>query len=293
MLQKASRLHRTPARFVSLLSSICAAVFVISSPLHAQDAESYLRNLQQLAAQQSELSAQRATTPRAATVGITGGFGLPHGTIGFGAALTNQRDRRAGGNADGSAAISAGFGNARDFVGVELTLGLVSTELPWRRVQNYAVLGEDGNLSVKLFREFHHGESGRVSALAIGASNVVSWGDPSQIATNYFVAGSTTFSVPWFNGDTRPSVATLGAGTAVKNQERDPGIFAGVGLGLNSWASVGLSWAGDEAIAGMTFFPKISNKLDLQIGVSYADITRRVSSGRVNLSVSVVFNDLY
>ncbi len=270
---------------------LAACLNLLALPVHAQSAASYLEELRQLAQQQG-LRADSLAAPRAMNVAIPSGFGLSHGSVGLGAAITNMRERVIK-DPDGSGAISLGFGNAQTAVGVELTLGLVSTKLPWRREGSESVLGEDGNLSIKLFREFHHTDSGRVSALAIGVGNAIAWGDPQNVPANYFIAGSTTFFVPWLGDTTRPGMATLGAGTAVKNQERDPGVFAGIGLGITSWAAAGVSWSGDEVIAGMTFFPKISNTVDLQIGLSYADVTRRVSDGRFNVNVSLVFNDLY
>lgn len=257
----------------------------------AQEAETFLADLRSLVDQQKGRVSSPA--PRAATVGIPGGFGLRHGSIGFGTAITNRRDR-INHDWDVSGAIGFGFGNARTGIGGEVTLGLVSMSLPGTRGGGGSVLGEDGNLGIKFFREFRNSRTGQVSALAIGASNALRWGDPKSVPVNYYVAGSTTFTVPWAAGMTRPGILTLGAGTAVRNLERDPGIFGGVGLGVTSWAAVGASWMGDEAILGVNLFPQLGSHLNVQVGLYYADATRRVSpSGRFILNVSVLAKDLY
>lgn len=280
----------TPLR--ALVWFYLVLILLLPLPSSAQDAEAFLADLRALAAQQeNRIAVPRVSQP--STLGIPSGFGLGHGNIGFGAAFTNRRDREIR-DWDGSAAISFGFGNAREAVGAEVILGLVSLTPPWRRVGDSSVLGEDGNLSFKLFREFHNARTGHVSALSIGASNALRWGDPKTVPVNYYIAGSTTFSVPWRNESTRPGMLTLGMGSAVRNIERDFGVFGGVAMGLTPWMSVGVSWLGDEAIIGTQFTPQIGQRLNLQLGLYYADATRRVSpSGRFILNVSVLAQGLY
>lgn len=272
----------------------CCLVLVLLLPLpsQAQDAEEFLADLRTLAAQQQHRT-PAPRVPQASTVGIPSGFGLGHGSIGFGAAFTNRRDRTIN-DWDGSAVISFGFGDARRALGAEVHLGLVSLTPPWRRSGDSSVLGEDGNLSFKLFREFHNPRTGRVSALSIGASNALSWGDPKTVPVNYYISGSTTFAVPWGNASTRPGMLTLGMGSAVRNIERDFGVFGGVAMGLTPSMSVGVSWLGDEAIIGTQFTPQFGQSMNLQLGLYYADATRRVSSsGRFILNVSVLAQGLY
>lgn len=261
------------------------------APSSAQDAEAYLADLRALAAQQQN-RVQTQGVPLPPTIGVPSGFGLGHGSIGFGAAFTNMRNRTIR-DLDGSAAISFGFGNAREAVGVEVTLGLVSLTPPWSRRGNHAVLGEDGNLSIKLFREFHNTDTGQVRALAIGASNALRWGDPKTVPVNYYIAGSTSFTVPWGGNATRPGMLTLGLGSAVRNIERDPGFFGGIAIGLTPSLSVGASWLGDEAIIGAHLSPQIG-RMNLQLGLYYADATRRVSpSGRFILTIGTSVQGLY
>lgn len=251
-------------------------------PSFAQDAEAFLTELRTLAEQQRKLT-RPARTPQASTVGVASGFGLGHGDVGLGAAFTNQRDR-VGNNWDGSAAVSFGFGDARDGVGVGVHWGLVGLD----------PLLTDGNLSFTLHKILDHPGSGRVSAVAIGASNAISWGDPTATPVNYYVAGSTTFSIPWLEATTRPGMFTLGVGSAVKNIERDFGVFGGVGIGITPWMSGGVSWLGDEAIIGAQFTPQIGEIDNVNFGLYYADATHRVStSGRIILSISILAQNLY
>lgn len=282
--------------FPTLMRSViyfCLIFFFLPPlPSSAQDAEEFLVELRALAAQQES----RATTPpriaHASTLGVPSGFGLGQGNIGLGASFTNRRDRT-GTSWDGSGVVSFGFGDPRETIGAEAVLGLVSLTPPWRRIGNSSVLGEDGNISFKLFREFQNARAGYVSAVSVGASNAVRWGDPRTVPVNYYVAGSTIFTAPWGGNTTRMGMVTLGVGSSVRNIERDPGVFGGVALGLTPWMSVGASWLGDEAIIGTNFTPKIGRS-NFQLGLYYGDATRRVSpSGRLILSVSVLVQGLY
>ncbi|MCC6001799.1 MAG: hypothetical protein JJU19_13200 [Pararhodobacter sp.] len=253
------------------------------------DAEAYLAQLRALARQSGSWRPERA--PRAATVGIIGGFGLPHGTGFAGGALTNRRERTMR-DADASGAVGFGFGDPVNALGVDVVIGLVSTQPPWARRGDNSVFGEDGNINIRVFRQIGPLFPGSVTSVAVGAGNLISWGDPRATPTNYFIASTTIANLTV--GERRfPTNLTFGYGTAVRNQERDPGVFAGVGVGLNAWLSVGASWAGDEWIAGINLFPRVSETVDVQIGLQYADVTRRVSRGRVNLTVSLVARDLY
>lgn len=282
-----------PGGLKPLLLALGLVLFTLPEA-SAQDGAAYLADLRSLAQQQQGQGARDPVRSYpVGTIGVQSGFGLGHGSIGFGAALTNRRDRVQR-DWDGSAAVSFGFGDARAAVGAEVTLGLVSTTPPWRRRGNASVLGEDGNLSLKLFREFHNPRTGQVSAVSVGASNLVRWGDARATPVNYFIAGSTTFSVPWSSEASLPGMATLGIGSAVRNIERDPGIFGGVALGLAPWLSVGASWLGDEAMVGVQLYPRLGDTLNLQVGLYYADATRRVSpSGRFVLNVGVLFDGVY
>lgn len=259
------------------------------APQGPADAEAYLAQLRALARQAGTWRA--APAPRAATVGIVSGFGLRHGTAFAAGALTNRRERT-GSDVDASAAIGLGFGDPYNAIGIDLTLGLVSTTPPWSRRGNNSVLGEDGNISLRLHRNIGSVFPGSTTSVAIGAGNLVSWGDARNVPTNYFLASSTIANLA-IADRVFPTNLTLGYGTAIRNLERDPGLFAGIGVGVNSWLSVGASWVGDEWIAGINLFPRISDRVDVQVGLQYADVTRRVSRGRVNLTVSLVARDLY
>ena len=262
---------------------------VISSASEYElDASAYLYQLQALADQREMFRTRPA--PRPATVGVISGFGLPHGTAFIGGAITNRRERvRDRIDADG--AIGFGFGNADSAVGVELTIGIISTQPSWLR-GNDTNVGEDGNLNLKLFRNLGAIVPGTTTSVAFGAGNLVAWGDPTEIPTNYFLSASTVGNLT-LSDRSFPTNLTVGYGTAIGNLGRDPGFFAGIGAGVKPWLSVGASWVGDEWIAGINLFPELFNRVDVQIGLSYADVTRRVSPGRFNLTASLMMRDLY
>ncbi|MFD1752226.1 hypothetical protein ACFSDD_23450 [Salipiger marinus] len=62
---------------------------------------------------------------------------------------------------------------------------------------------------------------------------------------------------------------------------------------MSDHLSLGASWYGDEVIAGVTSTFEVSDRLDLQLGLSYGDVGQRNSDGRWMLSIAVVRADIF
>jgi hypothetical protein len=266
-----------------LTSAVVFAILMGASLAHAQTpqrdgdigTETYLDYLRTL---------ERLTEPQkpAVSVGVQSAFGLGFGVLSAGGALTDRQERGVE-NADASGAIGLGLGNSETSMGVELTIGLISVQPPW--ITRGSDFGEDGNLNVKLFRSLPDivPIDGARSSVAVGAANAIAWGDPETIDPNYFVVGSTLFEVT-AAGERFPINLSVGAGTAVKGLERDPGVFAGAGLGLTQWASIGAGYAGDETLIGLTLIPKIIDGVSMSVGFTVGDVFEESSERRLILT---------
>lgn len=268
------------------LRALCgiAVAPVYLSPVLAQDRTQTLSSDDYLAYLITLAAPQESSKGSASTVGIPSGFSLPHGAGFIAGALSDARREAAGtkgGNdADGSAALGLGFGDAKNAIGVEVLLSLESVD-----PSDFA---DSGSFHLKFSHQLPSILLGEVAAVAIGASNLGAWGDSSARDKSYYLAASTTFSV-----GNLPGLMSAGYSTAIGTGDQDEGGFIGIGLGLTDWLSVGTSWSGNEAIVGVTTTTKMFNAYDIQVGLSYGDVTHNGSDGRWTLSVAILDLDLF
>lgn len=282
----------------SRTAALCLALTLPVSAVQARGAMSeqefldYLRSLSEpvssgsasfseLPGSVQSLGMLSAPPPSVSTFGINSGFGLPGGSAFAAGALTDNRDR-AGSDADGSGAIGVGFGDARDSIGADVSIGIISVDP--------RDFGEDGNVNARIFRQLPGITAGGVSGVALGVSNGVRWGDAKDIDRNYFVSGSTIVNLRPDSGYT-PLMLTAGYGTAIKNIERDPAAFAGVGVGFTSRFSASVSWGGDEWMAGLGIRPFLSHSAQMTLGVG--DATNRLDGRRWIITGSWFLEDLF
>lgn len=215
------------------------------------------------------------------TFGIPSGFGLNHGQAYAAVAITNNRqleDERSGQPIDGSYAFGIGMGNASDGLGFEANLGILSST-PGDQT-------EAGNLGFKLHKRIIYDEKN--VGLSVGASNVAPWGDPSAIKTAFYSAASlvtTQTVIPTLKPDV---MITGGISSGARNYGQDPGAFIGIGGKYADTASISISWAGDELVAGTTFQPDL--RYPVMVSAGLADITKANDTQRLLFSVSYSFD---
>lgn len=285
-----SRGSRTAALF--LLLAMPASAVQAQGAMSEQEFLDYLRSLSEpvssdtasfseLPGSVQSLGMLSAPPPSVSTFGINSGFGLPGGSAFAAGALTDTRDR-AGSDADASGAIGFGFGDARDSIGADISIGIISVDP--------RDFGEDGNVNARIFRHLPGITAGGVSGVALGVSNGLRWGDAKDIDRNYFISGSTIVNLRPDSGYT-PLMLTAGYGTAVKNIERDPAAFAGVGVGLTSRFSASVSWGGDEWMAGLGIRPFLGHNAQITLGVG--DATNRLDGRRWIITGSWFLEDLF
>lgn len=223
--------------------------------------------------------------PSVSTFGIPTGFGMPHGSAFIGGAGTDRGSRGPGGDVDASAAMGVGFGDAKQWVGADLTVGIISTN------PTDGGFAADGNLNARLFRQLPGLVDSGVSGIAVGVSNLAPWGEAKKVEQNEFISASTLVNARHWGGGNVPLMFTAGYGTAVKNASRDPAGFGGVGVGLSPMFSASVSWAGDELMAGLGIQPVPGSNAQLTLGMG--DITDRVDSRRWILTASWLIEDLF
>lgn len=270
-------------RGVMLAACGLSAIPLGLAPVMAQDATPTLSSDEYLAYLVT-LSTPQESKGSASTVGIPSGFSLPRGAGFIAGALSDVRREGAGtvggDEADASAAFGLGFGDAAEAVGVEVLLSLESVD-----PSDFA---DSGSFHLKFSRQMASILPGQVAAVAIGASNLGAWGDSSARDESYYLAASTTFSV-----GNLPGLLSAGYSTAIGTDDEDDGGFIGVGLGVTDWLSVGTSWSGNEAIIGLTTTTKVFKAYDIQVGLSYGDVTHTESDGRWTLSMAIIDLDLF
>ncbi|MCT4559226.1 MAG: hypothetical protein N4A61_14345 [Pelagimonas sp.] len=283
--------HRLTASLSTL--ALIGAAQITSAQTSDASATEYLRYLESLEAQIGTPVRRSSGGGSASTVGIPGGFSIPKNTGFIAVALSDKRERSNQRDTDASGAFGMGFGDPVHGVGVDFVIGLSSLG---KGTNGFDAkdFGDSGSINVKLSKQFASPlQAGHTASVALGVGRLHTWGDADKRDRSYYIAGSSTFSVNTNRGGSLPGMLTLGYGTDIGTQEDKDGLFAGVGLGLNDWASVGASWYGDEAIAGMTFSRGMTPDLDVQIGVSYGDVGHANSDGRWMVSFAIVDKDLF
>lgn len=213
-------------------------------------------------------------------LGIQSATVAPHG-VGFAAlSLTNKRAPGDNSN-DGSAVLGFGLGDAENSVGVQLNAHITSLTDDF---------GDSGYLSIKASRRLSAGQSPVYGSLIFG--QLANWGDANPRDAN-FSAAITRFT--WVNnegsGRAYPLMMTLGAGTDLRNNDTDPGVFAGIGVGLSENMSASLAWTGESVTVGTGF--KIRGLDDIGFGLAIDDALNQVDNRRLILSIGYRFNNLF
>ena len=191
----------------------------------------------------AEVSVTQTPTPKNLTLlGIESATVAPRGMV-FGAlTATNRRDGKFR-TGDGSAEFGFGFGSAESGVGFQV--GTVITSLT-------DALGDSGYFTVKASRRVIAGKV--PTYLGLSVSHLGNWGNASGVD----VAGTlvvTSFANIRFRpgGETFPIMVSLGGGTNTRKTFTHPGVFAGVGIGINRNLGASLAWSGDYFDLGAAF----------------------------------------
>jgi len=202
----------------------------------------------------------------------------PRGLV-FGALSGTTRIEESGDRVDGSAAIGAGFGDAQAWLGFQVTANITSL------TDNFA---DSGYLSFKVARDFAFTRYPTFASLSFG--QLANWGEAD--------GEPITTTVTWthirpviLGGTVYPVMFSAGASTHIRNNQEDPGAFAGIGIGVTP--SFGLSAAtfGDRSSIGASF--RIKSLPNARLAVSVEDVFDQQDSQRVNFTLSYALRDLF
>jgi hypothetical protein len=203
--------------------------------------------------------------------GIASGTVAPHGLAFLSLSGTN---RSPAGETDGSMAIGFGLGSAEDNIGVQVTAQITSLTDEF---------GDSGYLQFKVSRRLADG-----LYLGLQADHAIAWGDSELVDPSAKLA-LTYFTDIQAGGDSFPLIMTVGAGTNVRDLGDDPGLFAGVGVGLTESLGASVAFSGDYFDVGLGL--KVSDQLSVTAAVN--DVFDQRDRQRVTVSVTYAMQNLF
>ena len=185
--------------------------------------------------------------------------------------------------ADGSMNFGMGFGDPKK-LGAEVSVGIISLLCQ----SGSSCFGADGTVGVKLHKLFD--DNSFINGVGFGYSNLVRWGEASDIPTYYGVASKD------FKINNKDGLFSLGIGTGgfrtkedIDSGENNPNLFGGIGLQLAPRISLASSWNGSTLGAGFGLSP-FDFPLSLSIGLTdLTDVNGKGSQYSINAGYSFSF----
>lgn len=192
------------------------------------------------------------TAPKAAPgigLGVPVGFGASAGQVfaSIGGVTTNNP---ANDDLDGSMSLGMGFGDANEFLALEVVANIISLTDNGPNSD----FGEQGTASVKLSRNV-----GRTSAISVGAENITSWGTGVADDASAYVSFSTLKALS--NNPSNPLTlgVTIGAGSErfqdVSSGGNGIGFFGSLSLAVHRQVGLIAEHNGNYASAGISLVP--------------------------------------
>lgn len=226
------------------------------------------------------VSAQEATARKHLTLtGIASGTVAPHGMAFISLALTNRRVGAPIRDNDGSLALGFGLGSAEDNIGVQVTASITSLSRPF---------GDAGSFSLKASRRLSAGRWH--TYLGVSADYLAPWGQMRGQKASV-TAALTGFTSVRLGSGYHPVMVTVGGGSRIRNNDTDPGLFAGVGLGLTTNLAASAAWTGDGLDLGLG--ATVPGLPGLDLSLSANDVTNRRNSRRLTLTATWALRDAF
>lgn len=188
-----------------------------------------------------------------ASLGSPIGFGASWGDVGIGVG-GQTLDDSAPDDVDGSAALVVGFGNARDAVGLEAVVDVISLQDDF---------GDDGAFALKL-----HTTLPKNMAFAVGVENVGRWGSAEAGKSSVYAVGTKLLPLNPSGAYALPLAINLGIGDGRFNEANDTGasVFGGLALYVHPQFSIITDWTGNSLNAGVSAVPFRSVPLTITLG---------------------------
>ncbi|WP_172327861.1 hypothetical protein [Mangrovicoccus sp. HB161399] len=211
-------------------------------------------------------------------------LGIPPATVapdGMVFAAVSWTDRRAGVHPqdDASGAVGFGLGLGDGLVDLQFTANVTSFEDDF---------GDSGYFSVKASHRLDDG--GIPTFVALGADFLGAWGD-SEDRDAGFDASLTLFPVIALGGASYPLMITVGGGDSVSDYRTDPGMFAGIGIGLTENFGTSIAFNGDNYDLGGSFRFKALKNWGFTAAVG--DVFDQDDQQRVILSVNWIAANVF
>ena len=218
-------------------------------------------------AEQAAQAARSSLPSPATTVGIPSAYGASWGAWGVGVGFQNRT--RFTQQEDGGIGVGLGFGNPVDNVALQVGINFVDVSDPLA----------DGSISLKLHRRLPED-----LAIALGATGVLTWGNPDGGSSVYGVV-TKRFQLRDSPDELLSSVTTsLGVGSGQFRSEASindgtgtVGVFGSVSVRMAAQVSSVAEWTGQDLTLGVSFLPLRS--VPLVITPAVADITGTAGDG--------------
>jgi hypothetical protein len=225
--------------------------------------------------------------PKAApgsTAGTPSAYGASSGQAYIGGGLFFPLDQDKDRN-DGSLSVGFGLGNPVDSVGLEVNIDITSVG-----GGPGFDFGDSGGVGFKLHRYLGNG-----TAVAVGWSNPIKWGDVTGAKDTIYGVVTQSFPLQPDNPENNlPLTISLGLGTgvfsskgAIEADENTVNLFGSLGLRVLPQASFVSSWTGNILNMGGSFV--LFKNTPMVINAIITDVTENSNTG-LGLSISAGYS---
>ena len=211
-------------------------------------------------------------------------LGVPLATVapdgvGF-VSLSGTTRRNPGSNdIDGSAALGFGLGDP-DRLGVQLSAHITSLT---------AAFGDSGYLAVKLSHRL--ASAPQPTFVGVTIDHLVPWGDATLAKTGVSLALTSFATITSKDGGRYPVIWSMGVGNKLVKDRTEPGIFAGLGVGVTRTLGASIALNGDEMELGVAWRPAGSDRI--AIAASLSDAFDQNNHRRITIAVSYAVPQLF
>lgn len=180
---------------------------------------------------------------------------------------------------DGSIALGMGFGNAEQGLGFQVTANITSLKDDF---------GDAGYLTLKAATRLQGG--GTPMYLGVTADHLAGWG-VADAPDESLDLTLTAFPRANIGGVDRRLMLTLGAGTNIRNNDSDPGVYFGAGMAMNDNWALSAAWTGEDVTLGTGF--RLAALPDMQFTASVEDAFDQNDARRFTLQVTLTTDRLF
>ena len=207
------------------------------------------------------------------TAGTPSAYGANWGQAYVGGGLYFPLDK---GRTDGSLSVGFGLGDAVKSVGVEVNANITSVG---GGNSNFD-FGDSGSLGFKVHKYLGDG-----TAIAVGYSNPVTWGDSNKSKDTIYGVATKSFNLQPSNPDNKmPLTISLGVGSgsfrskgAIVSGENPANIFGSIGIRTAPQVAWVSSWTGNRLNIGGSFAP--FKQSPIVINAIFTDVTNNFDDG--------------